>query len=76
MMVLWTVLPLEMVLEASEKPPVYEEIEYEGTLLMVERLSPQACRIVRLLDTDPAAYLRPEFQPGSIVSYRPVAAAG
>lgn len=75
-MVLWTVLPLDLVLDGLDKPPAYEEIDYDGTMLMVERLSPHACRVVRLLATDPAAYLRPEFQPGSLVSYRPVPVAG
>jgi hypothetical protein len=75
-MVLWTVLPLDLILEGLEKPPVYEEMDYEGTLLMVERLSPEACRVVRLLATDPSAYLRPEFQPGAVIGFRPAAAAG
>lgn len=73
-MVLWTVLPIDLVLDGLEKPVVYEEIDCAGTALVVERISPLECRVVRLLSTDPAAFLRPEFQPGAIVSYRPVAA--
>lgn len=75
-MLLWTVLPLELVLDGLDKPVAYEEIDYNGTALVVERLSPLTCRVVRLLSTDPAAFLRPEFQPGALVSFRPVAAAG
>ena len=71
MTVLWTVLPLEMVFDGWEKCPVYEEIDFAGARVEVERLSPLESRVVRLLSTDPADFLRPELQPGVLVSYKP-----
>lgn len=71
MTLLWTVLPVELVLEGYEKGPVYEEAEVAGTKVVVERLAPYESRIVRLLSTAPSDYLRPELQPGVAVTYRP-----
>jgi hypothetical protein len=52
--------------------PEYEEIEYYGVKLLVERIAPTQCRIVRLLSTDPVDFLRSELQPGNLISYLPV----
>lgn len=71
MTVLWTVLPPETVLDGWEKCPAYEEIGLDGATVVVERLSPREARVVRLLSTSPADYLRPEFQPGTMLSYSP-----
>jgi hypothetical protein len=71
MTVLWTVLPPEMVLDGWEKCTAYEELDLAGARVEVERLSPLESRVVRLLSTDPADFLRPELQPGTLVSYRP-----
>lgn len=73
-MIIWTVLPEEMVLENTLRPeiPQYEEIDYCGTKLMVEKTSTLQCRIVRILSSDPQDYLRPEIQPGVVLTYRPV----
>lgn len=73
-MIIWTVMPEEMVLEniQVQQSPHYEEIEYGGTKLMVERMSSSQCRIVRILSSNPQDYLRPEFQPGVVFTYRPV----
>lgn len=71
MTLLWTVLPPELVLDGWERSPVYEEVELAGTKVVVERVAPFESRIVRLLSTAPADYLRPELQPGASVTYRP-----
>ncbi len=75
MTVLWTVLPVELVLDGFEKGAVYEEAEVAGARVLVERVAPQQSRIVRLLSTAPADYLRPELQPGVVLTYAPVLAA-
>lgn len=49
----------------------YEEIEYAGIQMMVEKLSANECRIVRILSTDPADYLRQDIQPGAVLISRP-----
>ena len=71
MMLLWTILPAESVLEGFDHTPEYEELDFDGILLMVERLSHRHCRIVRLLTTAPEDYLRPGLQPGTILSFHP-----
>jgi hypothetical protein len=71
MTLLWTVIPAEIVLAGFEKEPVYEEAEVAGTKVVIERIAPFESRIVRLLSTAPADYLRPELQPGVAVIYRP-----
>ncbi|VBB08027.1 Hypothetical protein LUCI_3292 [Lucifera butyrica] len=70
-MILWTILPLEMVLDGIDKSPAYEEIEYAGVKAVVEKISAAQYRIVRIVTSDPQNYLRPEFQPGALLTYRP-----
>lgn len=71
-MILWTVMPLELVLGEESFTNTYEEIDYEGIKVLVERTAATECRIVRLLSTDPSHFLRPELQPGCTLSYKPV----
>ncbi len=73
-MILWTVFPVELVLNGFEAqtPSTYEEIEYNGVKLLVERISAVECRIVRIISTNPEDYLCPDFQPGITLSYRPM----
>jgi hypothetical protein len=70
-MIMWTVVPMDIVFYQSEPPPAYEELIYAGTNMLVEKLSPTQCRIVRILTTNPADYLRPEIQPGTVLNYQP-----
>lgn len=73
-MVLWTVIPIEMVMADPYQPPVYEEIDYAGVPLIVEKTGPVDCRIVRLISTNPQDYLRADIQPGVLLTYQPVPA--
>ena len=66
-MVLWTVMPLEDVFP-QEYSPNYEEMEYSGVRMYVERVSNDEYRVVRILSTNPQDYLRKELQPGQIIS--------
>jgi hypothetical protein len=52
--------------------PSYEDIEYAGTQMSVEKVSVNQYRVVRLLSTNPEDYLRQDIQPGTILSYKPV----
>jgi hypothetical protein len=70
-MLLWTIVPQEVIFAAEEYCPAYEEIDYSGMKMMVEKQSPTEYRIVRLLSTDPNDYLRPEIQPGMTLTYKP-----
>jgi hypothetical protein len=68
-MILWTVMPLELVFGEQEASNAYEEIEYAGTKLMVERLSPTEGKIVRIISSNPADFLNPKYQPGTRLTY-------
>lgn len=69
-MVLWTIVPEEVIFSDYYKAiSAYEEINYSGTMLITEILSPGQYRIVRIMSTDPQDFLRPELQPGTVLSY-------
>ncbi|MBP2652049.1 MAG: YlzJ-like protein [Firmicutes bacterium] len=70
-MLFWSIVPLEMVMSGTETPPVYEELDYDGVKVVVEKFSPTQCRIVRVISTEPNDYLRPDIQPGIMLTYRP-----
>lgn len=74
-MLLWTVMPADVVFGSPEYQPCYEEVKIDGGSLLVERMSATQCKVVRLLATDPMQYLRSELQPGTIVDYQPVIGA-
>ena len=63
---------MELVLDGLEKPFNYEEIEYNGIKMMVEKIASDQYRIVRLITTNPEDYLSAQIQPGSILTYQPV----
>lgn len=65
-MILHTVMPLELVFadNGPSEPPV--EVEVDGRRLLVQR-NGQAWSIVRLLSSDPADFLDPRWQPGTVL---------
>lgn len=71
-MMLWTIIPIEQVIEGFDKPPTYEEVDLASMKLQIERLSPTEGRIVRIISTNPLDYLQDNLQPGQMLSFRPV----
>ena len=70
-MILYTPLPLEWVLSGYESfKPEYRELDYRGRKLVVEMISPDQGRIVRLISPCPADYLAAENQPGTSISFK------
>jgi len=69
-MLLYTAIPLELVLEGIDKTYDYKEIEINGVKLLVEPLDINRSRIVRIMSTNPQDYLNPEFAPGSILEHK------
>ncbi|HHU29547.1 MAG: YlzJ-like family protein [Bacillota bacterium] len=66
---LWTVMPLEAVMEGSENfRPNYREFNYGNSILLVEETGESMAKIIRVISTDPLCYLDPLLQPGSIIS--------
>lgn len=69
-MILYTPLPIEQVMEGHDhpmSPPV--EMTIEGKQVLIEPLSADRGRIIRLLSTDPADFLETRFLPGSPVVF-------
>lgn len=71
-MILWSILPEELVLGTRDNPPLYEEIQCKNMKLLVEKIGVDQCKVSRIVSTDPQDYLNPEIQPGRILSYKPV----
>lgn len=68
MMVLYTVVPLEDVMEGIEEDPAATmELSMGGLTLEVETLGGFRAKVVRVLSTDPEHFLRPHSQPGAII---------
>jgi len=64
-MMLWTIMPLEWVLEDDETVPQVVEVPVGRMRVLVESGADGATRVHRLLSTDPADYLHPHLQPGA-----------
>jgi len=62
--ILYTVLPIETVLEGLEQDRDFFDIQLEGLTLTVEPVSLEEAVIVRVISTDPRHYLNPQFSPG------------
>lgn len=68
-MILYTALPLELILEGYEEfSPKYEEMKKGGQLLLIEPISFNRGKIVRLISSNPQDYMNPSLQPGEIIN--------
>jgi len=67
--ILYTPMQLELVLEGFDKTkyPEYKEIKYKGVPVLVEKTDSGEQKIVKLLSTDPADYLKQEMLPGNLI---------
>lgn len=63
-MILYTVLPLETVLEGLEQERNFVDLQLEGLTVTVEPVSLEEAIIVRVISTDPSHYLNPRLSPG------------
>ncbi len=60
-------MPMDAVFPAEPFEPVYEEIEYLGAKMIVEKTAPDHRQIVRIISSNPQDYLRSELQPGQLI---------
>lgn len=68
---LWTVMPLEIVLEGSDSfVPKYNEITWKESTLVVEPLEMSTARVIRIISTNPQDFMNPQVQPGNIIKIR------
>ena len=71
-MILWTPLYLEQVMEGwGTQRPRYEELDYLGRKVEVERTEDHQLKLVRLHSSNPLDYLDNRFQPGQLLSLEP-----
>lgn len=72
MTLLWTVFPIEQVLQTEPAIDIRElEVRVSGVKALAEKDSSGGYRLKRLLSTDPNDFLRPEMQPGQAVKVCP-----
>lgn len=70
-MILYTTTPYELLF--PEEDTVYQSqqvIDCDAGQLVVERIDDGSFRVIRLLSSDPNAFLKPEYAPGSLLSAR------
>lgn len=69
-MILYTAMPMELVLEGMERRLDYKEVDLFGIKLIIEPLDLTHGKIVRLISTNPRDYLKSEFYPGRIIEFK------
>ena len=68
-MLMWTIAQLDRVLEGSDQyPSQWREVELGGVTMVVSPGENGMGRVERLISPNPQDYLRPEWQPGAMVS--------
>lgn len=72
-MMLYTIIPLEAIFDpetetSSGESTAEVEIKQGPVSLLAQPLPGGQYKINRIISTDPQDYLRPEWQPGSIMS--------
>ncbi len=66
----WSIVPEDMIFHGADDLRRPSEISYRGQRFLADALdSPGEFRLVQLLSTNPAAFLQPEFQPGTVVRF-------
>jgi len=70
-LILYTILPLELVMSVEENQTPFHEFEIDGVTLVVQPTAAGMGKIIQIKSTDPSVYLRPEFQPGQQVLLSP-----
>ncbi|WP_422445706.1 YlzJ-like family protein [Thermoanaerobacterium sp. DL9XJH110] len=69
-MLLYTTMPVELVLEGMDKKYEFREIEIDNVKLLIEPIDINMGRIVRVFSTNPQDYLNPNFFPGRIIHFK------
>ncbi|HHY42264.1 MAG TPA: hypothetical protein GX514_05390 [Thermoanaerobacterales bacterium] len=68
-MVLYTSMPIELVMEGIDRKYEFKEVEIEGVKLIIEPIGINQGKIVKLLSTNPQDFLNPNFSPGKIINF-------
>lgn len=67
-MIIYTPLPLDIVLEGVQQKRNYEEITVDEVKLQVEKLPDGRYKINQVLSTNPSDFLNPKYQPGNFIT--------
>ncbi len=67
---LYTVVPIEQIMDQKEQRSHYQEMNISGIPCYVEKLSDFEYKIIRIHTSDPKKYLAKELQPGAIVNLK------
>ncbi|XID95069.1 YlzJ-like family protein [Paenibacillaceae bacterium WGS1546] len=71
-MTIYTVLPLEVVLDgARNEPAPLLETTIDGMTVQLAPVAPGIGRIVRLVNAPLDRYLMPQYEPGRTIRYAP-----
>lgn len=71
-MILYTMLPEEMIFPQQEESYQNQQtIEISGGQLLVEPISANSYKIVRLISSDASLYLNENYSPGKIIELKP-----
>ncbi len=71
-MIIWSIIPTDTILQDLDKIPPPTEINYAGSIIEVLSISPTECQIVRVINSNPNAFLMPELQPGKVLTYKQI----
>lgn len=69
-MLLYTAMPLELVLEGLDKTYEYKEIEINNIKVLIEPLEANKGKIVRIISPNPQDYLNTNLSPGNIINFK------
>ncbi|HEU5138848.1 MAG TPA: YlzJ-like family protein [Bacillales bacterium] len=74
-MILYTVMPDQAVLSGDEEIEEHSKrqryIEMGGRQILIEAISEDQCKMIRLISGNPQDYLDARFQPGNIITMKP-----
>lgn len=69
-MIHYTPLALEEVFAGYDQMKFnYREIQIDQMTMVVDQISPDEGKIVRLISPNPQDYLNPRYQPGNMIQY-------
>lgn len=67
---IYTTIPFELIFQGIDDLAAPKELEYRGQKVLVSPLpEPGEYRLVQLISTDPALFLHPDFQPGTVIQF-------
>lgn len=70
-MIFHSIIPLDEVFKGSDQQESeYVDVDVGSVKMQIRPTGIGQGRLVRLLSTDPLDYLRPEYQPGSLVYWK------